>query len=70
MRFLAVLSYMTFLVAIETFAQAKTVIDKVAWLLKCLLGCSFLCKYYYLKSKDEQMLSLTSFKIAADFLNN
>ena len=27
-----------------------------------------MCKYYYSKSKDEQMLYLTSFKLAADIL--
>ena len=30
---------------------------------KCLSRISFLCKYYYPKSKDEQMLYLTSFKL-------
>ena len=30
--------------------------------VKCLSRSSFLCKYYYLKPKDEQMLYLTSFK--------
>ena len=33
-------------------------------------GASFLREYYFPKSKDEQMLYLTSFKIASDFLNN
>ena len=37
---------------------------------KYLSGTSFLCKYYYPKSKDEQMLYSTSFKIAPNFLNN
>ena len=32
------------------------------WIGKCLSRSSFLCKYYYPKSKDEQMLYLTSFK--------
>ena len=32
------------------------------WLGKCLSRTSFLCKHYYPKSKDEQMLYLTSFK--------
>ena len=32
------------------------------WIGKCLLRISFLCKYYYPKSKDDQMLYLTSFK--------
>ena len=36
MRFLAILSYMTFLVAIETFPQGEIVTDKVAWLLTVL----------------------------------
>ena len=30
---------------------------------------SFLCKYYYSKSKNEQILYLTSLKIATNFLN-
>ena len=30
----------------------------------------FLCRYLYPKYKNKQMLYLTSFKIAADFLNN
>ena len=38
------------------------------WIGKCLWRSSFLCKYYYSKSKDEQMLYLTSFKI--EFLNS
>ena len=29
-----------------------------------------LCKHYYSKSKDEQMLYLTLFKIAANFFND
>ena len=29
------------------------------WIGKCLSRSSFLCKYYYSKSKDEQMLYLT-----------
>ena len=33
------------------------------WIGKCLSRSSFLCKYYYPKSKDEQMLYLTSFKL-------
>ena len=33
------------------------------WIGKCLSRISFLCKYYYPKSKDEQMLYLTSFKL-------
>ena len=33
-------------------------------------GSSFLRQYYHPKSKDEQMLYLTSFKTAADFLDN
>ena len=32
------------------------------WVGKCLSRSSFLCKYYWPKSKDEQMLYLTSFK--------
>ena len=31
------------------------------WIGKCLSRSSFLCKYYYPKSKDEQMLYLISF---------
>ena len=31
-RFLAVLSYMTFLFAIETFSEGETVTDEVTWL--------------------------------------
>ena len=30
----------------------------------------FLCKYYLPKPKDGQMLDLTLFKVAADFLNS
>ena len=40
------------------------------WLSKCFWRSSLLCKYYYPKYKDEQMLYLTSFKIAACFPNN
>ena len=32
------------------------------WIGKCLSRSSFLCKYYYPKSKDEQMLYLASFR--------
>ena len=32
------------------------------WIGKCLSRSSFLCKYYYLKSKDDQMLYLASLK--------
>ena len=39
------------------------------FIVKRLSGSPFLCKYYYSKSKDEHILYLTSFKIAADFLN-
>ena len=39
------------------------------WIGKCLPRSSFLCKYYYSKSKDQQMLYWTLFKIAACFLN-
>ena len=39
------------------------------WTDKCLSGSSFLCKLYYSEYEDEGMLYLTSFKIAADFLN-
>ena len=39
------------------------------WIVKSLSRRSFLCKYYYPKSKDEQMLYLTSFKMAACLLN-
>ena len=34
------------------------------WIGKYLLWNSFLCKYYYTKSNDEQMLYSTSFKIS------
>ena len=42
------------------------------WLSICksLSRGSFLCKYYYPKPKDEQMLYLTSFKITACLLNS
>ena len=40
------------------------------WIGKSLSRSSFLCKYYYPKSKDEQMLYLTSFKMAACLLNS
>ena len=36
---------------------------------KCLASNSFLCKDYYSKFKDEQMLYLTTFKIAAYCFN-
>ena len=40
------------------------------WIGKSLSRSSFLCKYYYPKSKDEQMLYLASFKMAACLLNS
>ena len=40
------------------------------WIGKSLSRSSFLCKYYYPKSKDEQMLYLASFKMAAYLLNS
>ena len=40
------------------------------WITKCLSESHFLGKYYYSKSRDEQILCLTSFKTATDFLNN
>ena len=39
------------------------------WIGKCLPRSSFLCKYYYSKSKVEKMLYWTLFKVAAYFLN-
>ena len=39
------------------------------WIGKCLPRSSFLCKYYYSKSKNEKMLYWTLFKVAACFLN-
>ena len=32
------------------------------------VGELFLCKYYFPESKDDQMLNLTSFEIAANLL--
>ena len=40
------------------------------WIGKCWSGSSFLCKYYYPKSKDERIIFLAPFKIAAGFLNS
>ena len=40
------------------------------WIGKCLASNPFLCKDYYSKSKDKQMLYLTTFKIAAYFFNS
>ena len=39
------------------------------WIGKSLSRRSFLCKYYYPKSKDKQMLYLTSFKMGACLFN-
>ena len=40
------------------------------WISKLLSRSSFSCKYYYAKSKDEQMLHVMLFKIAAHFPNS